>query len=193
MNLHAERHHDDGDEGFGAVFKNGPDGCRGHIEADGFDGEDGEECVEDGHMEDGEARVAGRESSFSGLVETEGIQEEVHLDEGHGRGGGGFGKVGGVSADEEGGVCENEGNHGDADVSVIGKHGAVFEGFGLAAVPAAEFPNHTADESDDAHLDAAEEEDVQEIEVNFGAVNAVENEAGQNEVECELREGIDVQ
>ena len=70
VNLHAERHHDDGDEGFGAVFKNGPERGRGHVEADDFHEENGKEGVEDGHVEDGEEGVAGGEASFSGLVET---------------------------------------------------------------------------------------------------------------------------
>lgn len=191
--LHTKRHHDNGDEGLGAVFKNGPEGGGGHIDADGFYEKDGEEGVEDGHVEDGEKGVVGREAAFSGLVEAQGIEEEVHLDEGHGGDGGGFGKVDGGPADEKRGVCEDEGNHGNADVSVVGKHGAVFECFGLAAVPAAGFSDDMAEGADDAHLEAAEEEDVQEVHVELCAVDAVENEAGEDEVECQFCEGIDVQ
>ena len=193
VDLHAKRHHDDGDEGFGAVFKNGPEGGRGHVEADDFYEEDGKQCVDDGHMQDGAEGVARGEASFSGLVEAQGIEEEVHLDEGHGGDGGGFGKVNGGAADEKRGVREDEGNHGDPDVSVVGKHGAVFECFGLAAVPAAEFSDEVADDADDSHLQAAEEEDIQEVHVELRAVDAVENEAGDDEVECQLREGGDVQ
>lgn len=75
INLHAKCHHDDGDEGGGAIFENRPKRRRGHVEADDFNGENGEECVDDGHVENDAKCVGWREAPFAGLVEADGIQK----------------------------------------------------------------------------------------------------------------------
>lgn len=111
----------------------------------------------------------------------------------HRRGGGGFREIDGRAFDEKRCICENERNEGDTDVSVIGKHGAVFECFRFPAGPAADFPDNDADGSQNAHLDAAEEEDVQQIDVEFRAIDAVKNETGQHDVERQFRKRRDVQ
>lgn len=75
VNLHAECHHDNGDEGGGAIFENRPKRRRGHVKADNLNRENGEERVDDGHVENDAKRIGGREASFAGLVEADGIQK----------------------------------------------------------------------------------------------------------------------
>ena len=193
MDLDAEGEHDDGDEGIGTVFKDRPEKDLCHVEAGEFDGEDGDKGVDDGHVEDDGDRVARRQFPFAGLIKAERIQRHIHLHEEDGGAGARLCEVGRLSIDDVGGIAEDEGDQGDADVSVIREHSAVFEAFDLPDGHPAEFPIHPGGERDEEHLHECHEEDVQERHVDFRDVDAVEDEARQHDEEGELIERDDIE
>ena len=177
MDLDAEGKHDDGDEGIGTVFKDRPEKDLCHVEAGEFDGEDGDERVDDGHVEDDGDRIAWCQLSFAGLIEAQRIQCHIHLYEEDGGTGARLREVGRLSIDDVGGIAEDESDQGDADVSVIGEHGAVFEAFDLPDGHPAEFPVGPGGKGDEEHLDECHQKDVQERHVDLCDVDAVEDEA----------------
>ena len=193
MDLDAEGEHDDGDEGIGTVFKDRPEEDLCHVEAGEFDGEDGDEGVDDGHVEDDGEGVTRRQSPFTGLIEAYRIQRHIHLHEEDGGAGARLCEVGRLPIDDVGGIAEDEGDQGDADVAVIGKHGAVFEALDLPNGHPAEFPVGPGGQCDENHLHERHEEDVQECHVDFCDVDAVENEARQHDEEGELIERDDIE
>lgn len=193
MDLDAESEHDDGDEGIRAVFKDRPEEDLCHIEAGKFDGEDGDKGVDDGHVEDDGERVAWRQFPFAGLIETQGIQRHIHLYEEDSGAGTCLREIGRLSINDVGRIAEDEGDQGDADVAVIGEHGAVFEALDLPDGHPAEFPIRPGGERNEEHLHERHEEDVQECHVDFCDVDAVENEAREYDEEGELIERNDIQ
>lgn len=193
MDLDAESEHDDGDEGIGTVFKDRPEEDLCHVEAGEFDGEDGDKGVDDGHVEDDRDRVTRRQSPFAGLIEAYRIQRHIHLYEEDGGAGARLCEVGRLPIDDVGGIAEDESDQGDADVAVIGKHGAIFEALDLADGHPAEFSVGPGGKGDEEHLHECHEEDVQERHVDFRDVDAVENEAREYDEEGELIERNDIQ
>ncbi len=193
VDLHAEGDHDDGDEGIGTVFKDRPEKDLCHVEAGEFDGEDGDECVDDGHVEDDGDRIAWCQLPFAGLIEAQRIQCHIHLYEEDGGTGARLCEVGRLSIDDVGGIAEDEGDQGDADVSVIGEHGAVFKALDLPDGHPAEFPVGPGGKGNDEHLDECHQKDVQECHVNLCDVDAVEDEAREHDEEGELIERYDIE
>ena len=193
MDLDAEGKHDDGDEGIGTVFKDRPEKDLCHVEAGEFDGEDGDECVDDGHVEDDGDRIARCQLPFAGLIEAQRIQCHIHLYEEDSGAGTCLREIGRLSINDVGGIAEDEGDQGDADVAVIGKHGAIFEALDLADGHPAEFSVGPGGKGDEEHLHECHEEDVQERHVDFRDVDAVEDEAREYDEEGELIERNDIQ
>ena len=193
MDLDAEGKHDDGDEGIGTVFKDRPEKDLCHVEAGEFDGEDGDEGVDDGHVEDDGDRIARCQLPFAGLIEAQRIQCHIHLYEEDGGTGARLCEVGRLSIDDVGGIAEDEGDQGDADVSVIGEHGAVFEAFDLPSGHPAEFPVGPGGKGDEEHLNECHQKDVQECHIDLCDVDAVEDEAREHDEEGELIERDDIE
>ena len=193
VDLHAEGDHDDGNQCIRTIFKDRPNEELCHVKPGKFDGKDRDQCIDDRHMEDDGDRVARRQFPFAGLIEAERIQRHIHLYEEDGGAGARLREVGRLSIDDVGGIAEDESDQGDADVSVIGEHGAVFEALDLADGHPAEFPVGPGGERDEEHLHECHEEDVQECHVDFCDVDAVENEAREYDEEGELIQRDDVE
>lgn len=188
MNLHAQSHHDDSDQGSCGILENGPYEGGGHIKAGIFDGKNGHQRINDRHMEDYGKRIPRGEPSLSRLVESQGIQEHIHLDQHHGSCRRSHSKIGRFSVHNVGGIGENESDQGDADISIIGKHGAVLESFDFRRWKSPHSPYQGGQDADAHHDQERNQEDVDHGHVDFRHINAVENEAGQHDEESELRE-----
>ena len=193
MDLHAQDGHDDGYQGVGAVFKDRPDEELCHVEAGEFDREDYHQRVDDRHVEDHGDGVSGGEFPFAGLVEAQGVQGHIHLHQHDGGAGAGLGEVGRAAVHQVRRVAKDQSDQGDADISVIGKHGAILQSFDLCRGDAADFPVDPGDESDEEHLPKAEEEDIQHGHVQLGDGDVVENEAGEDDEEGQLIERKEIQ
>lgn len=193
VDLDAEGKHDDGDEGIGTVFKDRPEKDLCHVEAGEFDGEDGDEGVDDGHVEDDGDRIAWCQLPFAGLIEAQRIQCHIHLYEEDCGTGARLREVGRLSIDDVGGIAEDESDQGDADVSVIGEHGAVFEALDLPDGHPAEFPVGPGGKGDEEHLDECHQKDVQKCHIDLCDVDAVEDEAREYDEEGELIERYDIE
>ena len=193
VDLHAEGYHDDGDQCIRTIFKDRPNEELRHVKPEKFDGKDRDQCIDDRHMEDDGECVARCQLPFACLIESQGIEGHIHLYEHDGRTGAGLCEIGRLSINEVGRVAEDQSDECDADVSVIGKHGAVFQGFRLGGAHAPHFPRQPGDESDEEHLHKRHEEDIQHREVDFRYVDAIEDKAREDDVECELREGCDIE
>ena len=188
MDLDAEGEHDDGDEGIGTVFKDRPEEDLCHVETGEFDDKDGDKGVDDGHVEDDGDCVARRQSPFAGLIEAYRIQRHIHLYEEDGGAGARLCEIGRFSIDDVGGIAEDERDQGDADVAVVGEHGAIFEALDLADGHPAEFSIAPGNKGDEEHLHEGHEKDVQEGHVDVCDVDAVEDEAREYDEEGELIE-----
>ena len=193
VDLHAEGDHDDGDQCIRTIFKDRPNEELRHVKARKFDGKDRDQCIDDRHMENDGERIPRCEFSFARLIESQGIEGHIHLYEHDGRAGAGLCEIGCLSIDKVGRVAEDQSDECDADVSVIGKHSAVFQGFRLGGAHAPHFSCQPGDESDEEHLYKRHEEDIQHREVDFRDIDAIEDKARQDDVECELREGCDIE
>ena len=192
VNLHAQGNHDDGHQGGGAVLENGPEegGC--HIKAGILDGKNHRQRINDGHMEHHGQGVPGCELSFACLVKAQCVEAHVHLHQHHGGRRTGHSQIGSLSIHHVGGVGKDKGNQGDADISIIGKHGTVLKGFCLGNRKAPNLSHHRADDPQNHHERKGEEKHVEHGHIDFSHINAVENEAGQHHVKGELSQGCHV-
>lgn len=78
------------------------------------------------------------------------------------------------------------------DIPIVGKHGAVLEGFRLGNGKSPHLSHQGPDEAQDNHEGEGQKEHVEHGHVDFRYINAVENEAGQHHVKGELGKGCHV-
>ena len=144
-------------------------------------------------MEDHRNRISRREPAFSRLIEAKGIQEHIHLYKHHGSRRTGHGQVGQFPIHDIRSIGKNESNQGDAYISIIGKHGAVFQRFNFGRRKA---PHPSCNRGQYPHADhdhQGNQEYMKHGNIDFSHIDAVENKAGQHDKEGELREGCHVQ
>lgn len=193
MNLHAQGDHDDSHQGGGTVLENRPEEGGGHIKAGILDSKHRRQGIEHRHVEDHGQGIPGCQFPFSCLVEAKGIETHIHLYQHHGSRRTGQGQVGRFPVHHIGGIGKYQGNQGNPYISVIGKHGPVFEGLGFGNGISPDFPNGHAYESQDKHECKGQQKYVEHGHIDLCHINAVENKTGKNHIKGQFRQGRYVQ
>ena len=188
VNLHAQGNHDDGHQGRGTVLENRPEEGGSHVKAGILDGKHRHQSIDDGHMKYHGQGIPGAEPPLPRLVKAQGIKAHIHLHQHHGGCRTGHGQIGGLAIHNVGRIRKYQGNQGDTDISVIGKHGAVLESLRFGRGKAPHLSYRHADESQNEHEGKGQEEHVKHGHIQLGHINAVENEAGQHHIKGELGE-----